>query len=135
MPKLRVLVAGGGIAGLEALLALRDLAGDRVETILLAASDEFVYRPMTVAEPFGLGHATRIPLEQVARDTGARWMRGTLARVDDAAGSVQTAEGEELAFDALLVAVGAVAVEGVPGATTWWPGGDAEILGGLLRDL
>lgn len=133
--RVRVLVAGGGIAGLEALLALRELAGDRVETTLLCPSEEFVYRPMTVAEPFGLGHATRIPLEDVARDTAARWVRGTLAEVDAAAGSVRTAEGDELGFDALLVAVGATAVEGVPGATTWWPGGDAEILGGVLRDL
>jgi sulfide:quinone oxidoreductase len=134
-PTLRVVVAGGGIAGLEALLALRELAGERIQTTLLSASGEFVYRPFTVAEPFGRGHANRIALDEVARDTGAELVRGALVRVDDAAGRAWTAEGAELGFDALLVAVGAVAVEGVPGATTWWPGGDAEILGGLLRDL
>ena len=35
LPPLRVLVAGGGVAGMEALLALRDLAGDRTERTLL----------------------------------------------------------------------------------------------------
>ena len=132
---LRVLVAGGGIAGVEALLALRDLAGDRIELTLLSPTDEFVYRPFAVAEPFGLGHAERIPLQRIAGDTGATLVHGALASVDDAAGTVQTAEDGELAFDALLVATGAVPVEGVEHATTWWPGGDPEVLGGLLRDV
>ena len=132
---LRVLVAGGGIAGIEALLALRDLAGDRVQLTLLSPADDFVYRPFAVAEPFGLGHAERIPLQRIAEDTGATLARGTLQAVDDAARVARTAEGDELGFDALLVAVGGVPVEGVEGATTWWPGGDPEILGGLLRDV
>ena len=33
---LRVLVAGGGVAGMEAVLALRELAGERLEITLLA---------------------------------------------------------------------------------------------------
>ncbi|CAN5577072.1 hypothetical protein BH20ACT19_BH20ACT19_02960 [soil metagenome] len=57
----RVLVAGGGVAGLEALLALRDLAGARVELALLSPETDFVYRPMAVAEPFARGHAARHP--------------------------------------------------------------------------
>ncbi len=59
---LRVLIAGGGVAGLEALLALRDLAGERVQLTLLSPEREFVYRPMAVAEPFGRGHADRASL-------------------------------------------------------------------------
>ena len=54
-----VLIAGGGVAGLEALLALRDLAGDRVDLRLLAPEAEFVYRPMAVGEPFGRGRPDR----------------------------------------------------------------------------
>ena len=56
----KVLIVGGGVAGLEAALALRDLAGDRVATTLLAAATEFVYRPMRVREPFG--YSARPPL-------------------------------------------------------------------------
>ena len=63
---LRVLIAGGGVAGLEALLALRDLAGDRVELTLLSRDTEFVYRPMAIAEPFGRGRADRHPLADIA---------------------------------------------------------------------
>jgi NADH dehydrogenase FAD-containing subunit len=39
---LRVLIAGGGVAGLEALLALRQLAEERVEIELLAAEPQFL---------------------------------------------------------------------------------------------
>ena len=38
----RVVIAGGGIAGLEGLLALLDLARGRVEVQLVSPSDEFV---------------------------------------------------------------------------------------------
>ena len=38
---LNVVVAGGGPAALEALMALRDLAGDRVRLTLIAPEAEF----------------------------------------------------------------------------------------------
>jgi NADH dehydrogenase FAD-containing subunit len=41
----RVLIAGGGVAGLDALLALRALAGDRVALTLVSPAPDFVYRP------------------------------------------------------------------------------------------
>jgi sulfide:quinone oxidoreductase len=56
---LHVLIAGGGVAALEATLALRSLAEDRVEIELLAPDVDFVYRPMAVAEPFRQGEARR----------------------------------------------------------------------------
>ena len=43
--------------------------------------------------------------------------------------------GGSRGFDALLVATGARAVAGVEGAVTWWPEGDPESYGGLLRDI
>jgi len=79
---LRVLVAGGGVAGLETLLALRDLAGDRVRCTLLTPEAEFVYRPMAVAEPFARGQAARHRLDEIARDLGAELVPGRLAAVD-----------------------------------------------------
>jgi sulfide:quinone oxidoreductase len=47
-----VVIAGGSVAALEAALALGDLAGYRIRTTLIAPNAEFVYRPMTVREPF-----------------------------------------------------------------------------------
>src|SRR4051794_41558931 len=45
---LRVLIAGGGVAALEAVLALRALAGERVRLELLAPGEDFVQRPSSV---------------------------------------------------------------------------------------
>ena len=46
----RVLIAGGGVAAIEAMLALHALAEDRVEIELLGAEPHFWCRPLSVAE-------------------------------------------------------------------------------------
>ena len=130
---LRVLVAGGGVAGMEAVLALRDLAGERVDITLLAPETTFSYRPMAVAAPFARGHVQRLMLADFARETSSRLVRGALAAVEP--GIAHTAAGTAIEFDALLVAVGAWSEPAVPGATTWTPALDQEVMGGLLADL
>ena len=130
-----VLVAGGGVAGLEALMALRDLAGRSVKLTLLSPEADFVFRPMAVAEPFGRGTAQRRALAAIAESLGAEFRQGALATVDAAAGSATTTDGDTLGFDALLVAVGARSEPAYRRALTWTPESDAEVLGGLLRDL
>ena len=79
---MHVVIAGGGVAGLEALLALSALAEELVDIELVSPTDEFVYRPMLVAEPFGAADVLRIELERVARDTGARHTKDALVSVD-----------------------------------------------------
>jgi sulfide:quinone oxidoreductase len=130
-----VLIAGGGVAGLEAALGLREVAGERVQLTVIAPAADFVYRPMAVAEPFAVGMARRVPLADVVADAGAELVPEALAEVDDGAREVRLSGGGRRSFDALLVATGALAVTGVEGATTWWPDGDPETYGGLLRDI
>jgi len=130
-----VVIVGGGVAGLEALLGLRAMAGDRVRLTLVAPERDFSYRPLAVAEPFGLGHAYRVPLSQFTDDVDAELVVDAAVGVDDAEGRLRLRENGERPFEALLVAPGARAVSGVEGAITWWPGGDPETYGGLLRDI
>jgi sulfide:quinone oxidoreductase len=133
---LRVLVAGGGVAGLETLLAMRDLAGERIEPTLLTPEQEFVYRPMAVAEPFARGQAQRHHLDAIAQDLGARLVRGSLATVEDRTRTAVTSIGDSLSYDALVVAIGARSEPALQeGALTWTPDSDHEIYGGLLRDI
>jgi hypothetical protein len=40
----RVVIAGGGVAGVEALLALHALAPDRIDLTLVSPTPDFVYR-------------------------------------------------------------------------------------------
>jgi sulfide:quinone oxidoreductase len=130
-----IVIAGGGVAGLEALLALRATARNHTRLTLIAPDADFSYRPLAVAEPFGLGHAHRVPLSRFAEDAEAELIIDAVVGVDDAARTIQLRDGGTRAFEGLIVAPGGRAVAGVKGATTWWPGGDAESYGGLLRDI
>jgi sulfide:quinone oxidoreductase len=131
----KILIAGAGPAGLEAALALRELAGDRVTVTLLAPEDELVYRPLSVADPFSMAVTRRYPLEPIARDIGAERVVGRLASVDPVARTVRTDGGEQLGYDALLIALGARAEPALEGALTFWGPGDAEAVHGLVQDV
>ena len=129
-----VIVAGGGVAGLEAVLALHAQASDRVDITLLEPSIELVDRPMLVARPFAAGHADRTPIARIIGPTGAIHRREGLASVDTEARIVTTDTGDTLPYDSLVLALGARAVPAFEHATTFSPA-DPDVLSGLLRDL
>jgi sulfide:quinone oxidoreductase len=130
---LEVLIAGAGVAGLETFLGLHDLARDRVRLTLLDPSDAFVFRPMTVAQPFSVGHAGRYPLADLVHGTTGRHVRSALASVDPDAHIVRTSDGQELPYDVLVLAHGAAAAPAYDRALTFDPE-DTDQLSGLLRD-
>ncbi|HEY7622647.1 MAG TPA: FAD-dependent oxidoreductase [Solirubrobacteraceae bacterium] len=132
----RIVIAGGGVAGIEALLALHALAADRVELTLVAPTEHFVYRPLAVAEPFALGRPRRTPLADAARAADATFVQAPLAAVDAAARTVRLGDGQELAYDSLLLATGAATEPAfADGVLTWDGSAGADALSGLLRDL
>ena len=116
---LHVLIAGAGVAGLEAALALKHLAEERVDVELLAPDDDFVYKPLAVAEPFGKGEMRTFPLRRLVELAGARLTSGTLARVDLDSRRAYTSAGDEHPWETLVLAVGARAREGVAGGLTF----------------
>jgi sulfide:quinone oxidoreductase len=61
-----VLIAGGGVAGLETLLASRALAGDRVDVTLLAPELTFVNRSMAVEQQFKVQRARGLRLARIS---------------------------------------------------------------------
>ena len=130
----RVLIAGAGVAALEAALALRALAGERVDVELLGAEHHFWYRPLSVTEPFGLGEAKRYPLPALAVAAGAHFTPGRLLGVDATRHEAMTSVGE-LGYDFLLVAVGALPSPAVAGAVTFRGPADREKLESLLDDI
>lgn len=103
----RALIVGGGVAGLEAALALRELAGERIATTILAPETDFVYRPMRVVEPFAYPEARRYPLEEIARDIGAEVRRDAFHWLASEEQIIHTEGGRQLTYDALLLALGA----------------------------
>jgi sulfide:quinone oxidoreductase len=135
MKPTRVLVAGGGVAALEAALALRALAEDRVTVELLAPEPHFWYRPLAVAAPFELGEVLRFELSELAAAAGATVALGSLAAVEATSHRVRTSAGAEIPYDVLLVACGAVPTPAISGALTFRGPADVEKVGALLEEL
>jgi sulfide:quinone oxidoreductase len=133
--KLHVLVAGGGVAALEAMVALRKLAGELVDIELVSPDADFFYRPLSVAEPFGLGTVLRFDLASLAHGCRARLSQGTLVAVEADARRVRTGRNASLGYDVLLIAVGARPREALPGALTFRGEADVRLFEGLLSDL
>jgi sulfide:quinone oxidoreductase len=117
--QLRVVIAGGGVAAVEAMLALRELAATRIELELIAPNEELVLPALGVAEPFGITAPPAIPIAEICGDLGARHRRDTLESVDPEARSARTGSGAEISFDALLIAIGATGEPALPGALTY----------------
>jgi sulfide:quinone oxidoreductase len=78
----RLVIVGGGVAALEAMLALRDLAGERVEIELHAPERKFAYRPLLVGKPFGTGKVIEFDLDELARPAGAALYRDSVVAVE-----------------------------------------------------
>ncbi|MDX6677042.1 MAG: sulfide:quinone oxidoreductase [Solirubrobacteraceae bacterium] len=129
---LHVVIAGGGVAALETMMALRSLAGDRVRITLLAPEHDFRYRPMAVAEPFSIAHAGEIALAGICADFDAHHVRGTLACVDARGYRVVTGDGDSVPYDALVIACGA---RSRPAFDTGALTVDDRALGAMLRGL
>jgi sulfide:quinone oxidoreductase len=132
---MRVVIAGGGVAGLEVLRGVHALAREAVEIALLAPEDEFVYRPLSAKAPYLVDRARKVSLGSAARQVGAEHLEGTIEAVDPQARVLTTSAGAQRAYDALVLAVGAEPVPALDHAMTWDDRADEETLGGLLRDL
>jgi sulfide:quinone oxidoreductase len=115
----QVVVVGGGVAGLEALMALHDLAGERAELTLVAPGTDFVYKPLLVEEPFDLGPAERHALAPLADELGARLVHKAATRVAPAEHSLELGDGTRLDYDFLVVCVGGRYRPALQGARTF----------------
>ncbi len=133
--KQRVLVAGGGLAGVEAALALRDLAADWVEVGLRDPRREFVLRPFAVGEPYGAARTFRCDRGQIAERCGASFHADGIVAVDAERRLAVTNGGERLPYDHLVVASGVRMHWAVPGAVTFWGVADEGQVGDVIDEL
>jgi sulfide:quinone oxidoreductase len=114
-----VVIAGGGVGALEALLALQSVAGHRLRLSVLTASRHLTYRALSVVEPFGGDPTPRFEWEHIARDRGVRWITDTVEGIRTGSQEVLTRDGPAVRYDALLLALGARPQPAIPGAMTF----------------
>jgi NADH dehydrogenase len=111
----RVVVLGGGFAGLSAALALRP---DRHDVTLVDRSPHFEYLPNIHELLSGVKtpELLRLPLDRELRSAGHRFVRDTVTGIDPDRRTVATQRRPAIAYDALIVTLGGVdATRGVPG--------------------
>ncbi len=112
----RILILGGGVGGIVAANALRARLGAEHRVVVIDQRGEYVFTPSLLWVMVGW----RRP-EQITRDLrrllrpGVEVLRATVEEIDPRGGVVR-ADGQELAYDYLVVALGAdLAPEALPG--------------------
>ncbi len=114
-----MIVAGGGVAALETVIALRSLVGERIELELIAPERTFAWRSLMVAAAFGGTTGASIEISEVATQFGIDHTADAIVGVDTRAHIVTLAGGGSRSYDALVVAIGAVPADAIDGALTF----------------
>ena len=102
-----MVIAGGGVGALEAMIALHATAAGRLTVTLVSAADTFIYRPLLIGEPFGLGRPARYPVDRLCRDNDTRFVQASVVAIAPDDHRVVLGDDTELEYDTLIVAVGA----------------------------
>jgi sulfide:quinone oxidoreductase len=137
----KVIVLGGGFAGLETAYLLRMRLHDAVDVTVVSDQDEFLFRPNTIYIPFGADpDSLRIPLRKPMQRRGIDFRSGRVREVDVDARRVSLEDGTVLPYDRLVIATGAaMRPEEVPGleehAETIWTPERMSDLGRRLVEL
>ncbi len=131
----RILVAGGGVAALETVLALNELSDGAVSATLISPEPEFTYRPLLVREPFTAETADRTALAPALDQLGVGFELASVKRLDPDERVLGLDDGRELDFDYAVICAGAQMLPALAGAHTLWveqsPTTIDQILAGL----
>ncbi|MDX1420807.1 MAG: FAD-dependent oxidoreductase [Rubricoccaceae bacterium] len=135
----RIVILGGGFAGLETAFLLRHRLRDRVDVTLVSDRPAFLFRPNTIYIPFGLDpDELTIPLSEPTGRQGIRFVHAAVRDVDPERRRVVLEGHEPLPYDRLVIATGAaMRPEEVPGlgehANTIWTPAQMQQLGAELH--
>ncbi len=130
----QVVIAGGGVAALEAVLAIRALEESSTSIELLSPSRDFRLQALSVAEPFG-GDAQTLDLAEFCEEHDVVYRPEGVAEVWGGPQRVLTDRGDEVFYDALLMATGARRSSALPGSHPFRGAADVAWFGNLLERL
>ncbi|MDX6664265.1 MAG: sulfide:quinone oxidoreductase, partial [Solirubrobacteraceae bacterium] len=131
----RILIAGGGVAALEAAVALRALGGTEAQAVLVCPGADFTLRALQVAEPFGRRAPVTFPVTEILDGLGVDHLQDTVSHVDSDGRVVLTVGGHMLPYDSLLLAVGGIGFPAYGHGITFDRPGDPAAFMILLDDV
>jgi sulfide:quinone oxidoreductase len=132
-----VIIAGGGVAALEALLYLGEELerAPRLKVALLSRAEEFTVRPLSVAQPFDRARPPRVELAGLCERLGVEYIHDGVSEVWGDRQRLLTDSGEEIFYDALLLSIGAEQHGVLPGSLLFRDGRDAPALAEIVAEL
>lgn len=128
----RVLVAGAGMAGLEAALALDALLGEDARVTVVDARGRFAVPATAAGRAFGIDPAVDVPLARMLAGTRVALRHARVVAIDTRRRLVMLAGGELLGYEDLVVAVGGRSEAPLAEALTFSGHADAPELRGLM---
>ncbi|MBE9078114.1 NAD(P)/FAD-dependent oxidoreductase [Romeria aff. gracilis LEGE 07310] len=106
----RICILGGGFGGLYTALSLSKLDWDthQPEIVLVDQRDRFLFSPLLYELVTGELQTWEIapPYEEILTNTGVRFHQSGVERIDLTANQVSLDDGERLAYDRLVLALG-----------------------------
>ncbi len=139
--KPRVLVLGGGFAGLETAFMLRMRIHDDADITLVSDSDHFNFKPNSIYIPFGAEpESLLIDLAAPLRKRNIDLFQGRAREIDPETRHVSLADGTNLPYDYLVIGTGAtMRPDEIPGlgehASTIWTSDEMLKLRADLAEL
>jgi len=133
----KVAIIGGGVAALEAMLALNAIGYAKADVHLFSPQTRFVLKPLAVSSGFGRGGLINFDLQKLAATGGATFHESSVSEVDASRRVLTLSDDSEFEYDFLIASPGAALVEAVPGAMTYiWQSGKEAVTEAMatLRD-
>jgi hypothetical protein len=124
---MRVVIAGAGVAALEAAATLRRLAAGRVSITLVSPDHMFRTRALQPLVPFGVDSPRGVPVGALADRLDAQIVEDRVSWVDGDRYTVHCRSGRAIAYEALVLAVGATVHVRYPQALTLHDGASAPL--------
>jgi sulfide:quinone oxidoreductase len=132
-----VAIIGGGVAALEATLALDVISYTGTDVHLFSPSSRFVLKPLAVSSGLGHGGLLSFDLPKLTSTAGATFHNLSVSEVVTESRTIRLSDDTGFEYDYLIASPGTDPLPAVPGATTYaGPAGNKALAGELetLRD-
>jgi sulfide:quinone oxidoreductase len=131
----RVAIIGGGVAALEAMLALDALSYSGTDVHLFSPEPGFTLKSLAVSTGFGRSEPTTYDLSKLTSTAGASFHRLSVSAVDADERRIHLSDDSEFDYDYLIASPGTKSIWSVPGATPYWGPAGNEAVAEAVADL
>jgi sulfide:quinone oxidoreductase len=114
-----VAIIGGGVAALEAMLALDVISYSATDVHLFSPNSRFVLKPLAVSTGLGRGEMLNFDLAKLTSTAGATFHNLSVSGVVTEDRIINLSDGSEFSYDYLIASPGTEPLPAVPGATTY----------------